>query len=109
LSALLTLIVILIFERLVLILLSDSKAKAALFSAALICRSIDRQQNDRQQNDRQKNDRQKNKCGSDQPSEPHCSWISRPAFSPLRSGEMTVLVRQRSLGVPHLPVLAADA
>jgi hypothetical protein len=104
LSALLTLIVILIFERLVLILLSDSKAKATLFSAALICRSIDRQQIDRQ-----KNDRQKNKCGSDQPSKPHCSWISRPAFSPLRSGEMTVLVRQRSLGVPHLPVLAADA
>ena len=36
------------------------------------------------------------------------SWISILAFPPLRSGGTTVLVRQRSRGVPLLPVLDAE-
>ena len=37
------------------------------------------------------------------------SLISLLAFPPLRSGEPTVPVRQRSPGVPHLPALAAES
>jgi hypothetical protein len=51
--------------------------------------------------------RRKNKCGPGQPPGPHRSWISLVCLPIARSGETTVLVRQRSLGVPLLPVLAA--
>jgi hypothetical protein len=50
----------------------------------------------------------KNKCGPGQPPEPHRSWISTLAFPPLGAARSTVLVRQRSRRVPHLPVLAAE-
>jgi len=48
-----------------------------------------------------------NNCGSGQPPEPQCSWV--PALPVHRwCGGMTLLARQRSQGVPHLPKLLAD-
>jgi hypothetical protein len=42
-----------------------------------------------------------NKCGPDQPSEPHRSWISLVCFPTARRGGTTALVRQRSPGECH--------
>ncbi|MEY2394753.1 MAG: hypothetical protein QOF94_1098 [Acidobacteriaceae bacterium] len=39
-----------------------------------------------------------NKCGPDQPSEPHRSWISLVCLPTARRGGTTALVRQRSRG-----------
>ena len=39
-----------------------------------------------------------NKCGPDQPSEPHRSWISLACLPTARRGGTTALVRQRSRG-----------
>jgi hypothetical protein len=56
-----------------------------------------------------KKDRQKTNAA---PASHRCRIVSLNsllAVPPLRSGEPTVPVRQRSLGVPHLPELAAEA
>jgi len=49
----------------------------------------------------------KNKCGTGQPPVPHRSWISLVCLPAAMGSRTTVPVRQRSLGVPLLPVLAA--
>ena len=50
----------------------------------------------------------KNRCGTGQPPVPHRSWISLVCLPAAMGSRTTVLVRQRSLGVPLLPVLAAQ-
>jgi hypothetical protein len=50
----------------------------------------------------------KNKCGPGQPPEPHRLVDLNSCLPAARSSESTALVRQRSRGVPLLPVLAAE-
>jgi hypothetical protein len=53
--------------------------------------------------------RSKNKCGPGQPPEPHRFVDLSTHLPAARSGETMALVRQRSQGVPHLPVRTAEA